>query len=240
VGKKAWIIFIAVVVGLLVALVMWSQSTTPQIDANNINVNSVQVASNTNGNIADHVFGKADSKTVLIEYGDYQCPGCSSVNPGIEKITHEYQAAITFIFRNFPLTSIHQNALAAASAVEAAGLQGKYWEMHSLIYQNQTSWENLSGEERTNSFVDFAKSLGLDGDKLKTDLLSTDISQKIIFDEALGKKADVNSTPTFYLNGVKLSSDVISDVQQGTGNKLRDALDSQLKVAGVTPPTRSN
>ncbi len=238
-SKKAWIIFIVVITGLLVGLVVWSRSTTPQVNINNINANAIQPASSSDGNIADHVIGKTDSKVILIEYGDYQCPGCGAANPGIETVTNQYKDVITYIFRNFPLTTIHQNALAAAGAAEAAGLQGKYWEMHHLLYKSQADWENLSGTDRTNMFTSYAKSLGLNETQFQSDLSSSAISQKISFDEAIGQKVQVDSTPSLFLNGVKLSSNVISDIQQGSGNQLRDALDTQLKAAGVTPPARS-
>jgi protein-disulfide isomerase len=239
VSKKAWIIFIVVIFGLLAALVIWSRGNSTTINTSNIDTNTIQTASKQNGNIADHVFGKADSKVVLVEYGDFQCPGCGSAEPGVEKIINEYKDYSAFVFRNFPLTSAHQNALAAASAVEAAGLQNKYWEMHNLIYTKQTDWENLSTDVRTTTFTSYATQLGLDTTKFKNDMSSSAVSQKISFDQALGYKVSVNSTPTFRLNGVVLSSTILQDVQTGTGDQLRDALDAQLKQAGVTPPTRA-
>ena len=239
-SKKAWIIFVIAIFGLLAALVIWSRSSSTKIDTSSIDTNLIQPASKQSGNIADHVFGKADSKVVLIEYGDFQCPGCGSAEPGVEKVTNDYKDYVAFVFRNFPLTSVHQNALAAASAVEAAGLQGKYWEMHNLVYTNQNDWNTLSTDQRTAKFTDYASQLSLDTTKFKTDMASSAVSQKISFDQAIGYKVGVDSTPTFTLNGVKVSSAVIEDLQTGNGNQLRDALDAQLKQAGVTPPTRAS
>ncbi len=239
-SKKAWIIFVVAIFGLLAGLVIWSRSNSTTINISGINTNAIQAASKQNGNIADHVFGKADSKVVLIEYGDFQCPGCGSAEPGVEKIINEYKDYSAFVFRNFPLTSIHQNALASASAVEAAGLQNKYWEMHNLIYSKQNDWNTLSTDQRTTTFTSYATQLGLDATKFTADMASSSVSQKISFDQAIGYKVGVNSTPTFFLNGVKLPDSVIQDLQTGTGNQLRDALDAQLKQAGVTPPTRAS
>lgn len=239
-SKKAWIFFLVAIVGLLAALVIWSRSSSTKIDTSSIDTNLIQPASKQSGNIAEHVFGKADSKVVLIEYGDFQCPGCGSVEPGIEKVTNDYKDYIAFVFRNFPLTTIHQNALAVASAVEAAGLQGKYWEMHNLVYANQNDWSTLSTDQRTTKFTDYASKLSLDTTRFKTDMASSAVSRKISFDQAIGYKVGVDSTPTFTLSGVKLTSAVIEDLQTGTGNQLRDALDAQLKQAGVTPPTRAS
>ncbi len=239
-SKKAWIIFVVAIFGLLAGLVIWSRSNSTKVDTSNIDANSIQAASKSNGNIADHVFGKADSKVVLIEYGDFQCPGCGSAEPGVEKVINDYKSYSAFVFRNFPLTSIHQNALSAASAVEAAGLQNKYWEMHNLVYSKQNDWNTLSVDQRTTTFTSYAAQLGLDTTKFKTDMASDAVAQKISFDQAIGYKVGVDSTPSFFLNGVKLSNSIIEDLQTANGNQLRDALDTQLKQAGVTPPTRAS
>lgn len=229
-SKKAWIIFVVVVFGLMTALVISSRNANPQVDVSAINQNKLQPASVANGNIADHIFGKADSKVVLVEYGDFQCPACGTVHPRIKAISESYKDQVALVFRNFPLTALHPNARAAAATVEAAGLQGKYWEMHNLIYESQPQWSTLAGTARTDMFVSYAKSLGLDETKFKADLSDSPVNQKIAFDQTIGKKIDVNATPTFYLNGVKLTSDIWGD-----DAKLKFAIDNELKSAGVTP-----
>lgn len=234
-SKKAWIIFIVIVIGLLVGLVTWSRIMNPPIDVSGVDANTIQPATDASGNIADHVFGNANSKVVLIEYGDFQCPGCGTVQPGIKKISEDYKDTVAFIFRNFPLpASTHPNAKVSAATVEAAGLQGKYWEMHAQVYENQSQWQGLSGTARNDMFIGYAKALGLDEAKFKTDLTGTFVNQKISFDRAVGEKIKVDSTPTFYLNGVKLESEVLKDIQTADGATLRSAIDAQLKKAGVT------
>ena len=228
-NKISWIIFTVFTVGILVILIVFSNSS--QIDVSKININNVQAASNQNGNIADHVFGKIGSKVTLIEYGDFQCPGCGEEHLHIKAITEQYKDQLQFVFRNYPLTTMHANAKAAAAAAEAAGLQGKYWGMHNKIYESQSNWENLTGDDRTNIFVNYAKSFGLDTAKFKTDLESTAVEDKITFDIALSKKAEVDATPTFYLNGTHLDSSVWS-----TDTKLKNAINSELKKAGITLP----
>jgi protein-disulfide isomerase len=241
VSKKTWIIFVVIVVGLLAGLIVWSRASNPPIDVSGVNVNAIQPAVAASGNIADHVFGKADSKVVLIEYGDFQCPGCGSVHPGIKKITGEYKDSVAFVFRNFPLpATTHPNAKAAATTVEAAGLQGKYWEMHNQVYENQSDWENLSGSARDDMFLSYAKTLGLDETKFKADIVEGSVTKKISFDKMVGEKINVDSTPTFYLDGVKLDSEVIKDAQTGNDDKLRTAIDAELKKAGVVTPTTTN
>lgn len=237
-SKKAWIIFIIVVVGLMGILVTSSRNSRPQIDLSSVDTNSIQSASEANGNIADHVSGKSDSKVIFIAYGDFQCPGCASAQPGIKKVTEDYKDSIAFIARNFPLpATTHPNARAAAATAESAGLQGKYWEMYYKLYESQQEWQSLSGQERTDTFVGYAKSLGLDEGKFTSDLASNSVSQKVAYDLAIGKKIGVNSTPTLYFNGTKLGSDVLQDIQTGNGDMLRALIDDELKKAGVTPPT---
>lgn len=231
-SKLKWIIFSVLTIGFLGALVWYSNST--KINVSNINLNAVQTASEQNGNIADHVFGKADSKVTLINYGDYQCPGCGTAHPTIKTVTELYKDKIQFIFRNFVLTDIHANAKAAAGAAEAASLQGKYWEMHNKIYESQSGWESLTGEERTDFFAGYAKSFGLNVDKFKTDMASSSIIKKIDFDKMLGQKAGVNATPTFFLNGTKLESKIWGDE-----SKLKEALNAELKKIGIDPPAES-
>jgi protein-disulfide isomerase len=232
VSKKAWIIFAVVTVGILALLVITSRNSNPQVDVSNVDTNAIQAASAASGNIADHVFGLASSKVLLIEYGDFQCPGCGNAHPRIKAIADTYKDKVAFVFRNFPLTTIHPNARAAAGVVEAAGLQGKYWDMHNKVFESQSAWENLSGSERTDMFVSYAKELGLDTAKFTADLTSSSVSSKIAFDQALAKKLNVNSTPTFYLAGTQLTSDIWGD-----DAKLTAAIDAELKKVGVTPPS---
>lgn len=235
-SKKAWIIFVVIVVGLLTALVIASRSANPPVDVSHVNQNTILSATAASGNIADNVYGDTSSKVILVEYGDFQCPACGSAHPNIRKITEQYKGQIAFVFRNFPLTTIHPNARAGSAAAQAAGLQGKYWEMNDYLYEHQNGWVDLTGSTVTSVFVDYAKSLGLDTAKFKADIALASINQKISFDQALGNKIGINSTPTFYLNGVQITSDVITDVQQNNGDKLRALINKDLKSAGITLP----
>lgn len=231
-SKKAWLIFVAVVVLLLGGLIYLSNKNKVSIDTKAINTAAIQTANAQSGNIADHVFGKADSKVIFTEYGDYQCPGCGGMYPTVKELTEKYQGQIAFVFRNFPLTTIHPNARAAATAAEAAGLQGKYWEMHDALYESQNSWESLSSTLRTDFFVAKAKDLGISVDQFKQDLAKPTVNQKISFDQALGKKDNVNSTPTFFLNGK-----LIDQATWGDKTKLEAAITDALKAEGIALPT---
>ncbi|MDN5819841.1 MAG: DsbA family protein [bacterium] len=230
-SKKVWIIFIAACVLVLGGLVYYSNSN--KLDVSQYKNMSVIEANDYNGKIADHVYGNADSPVLLVEYGDYQCPGCGQVYPTTKEISEQYKDQIGFIFRNFPLSSMHPNARAAAAAVEAGGIQGKYWEMHNSVYENQQNWQGASAEDRTGMFTGYGTELGLDGDKLKSDMASTAVAHKIDFDMALGKQAGVHATPTFYLNGQEISGDVWNDA-----DAFKDAINAELKKHDIELPKK--
>jgi len=228
VSKKTWIIFAAVCVLILGGLVVLSQKD--KVDVSNVNQAKLQTASVSSGNIADHVFGLPNSDTSLVEYGDYECPYCGEVYPKLKTVVDNYKTKITFVFRNYPLSSIHPNARAAAAAAEAAGLQGKYWEMHDKLYESQNDWSSLATDKRTDMFVAYAREVGVASlDKFKADMASSAITKKIDYDLALGNKAKITGTPTIYLNGVKLSDDVASNLINGDGSSLKNSIDLALK-----------
>ncbi len=215
---KGWIIF-----GIIIALAVGGAvyvSRQGQVSlAANININAIQPATAASGNIADHTFGTG-KKVTLIEYGDYQCPGCDAAAPVLEQLVAKYQNKLTFVFRN-KLIPGHQNSLAAASFAEAAGLQGKYWQMHDKLYATQTSWESLpAGNQRTNYFANLIKEIGGDPNKAKAVIESSAIAKKIAFDDALANKQGVTGTPSLYLNGKDVGS--------------LYALDGKLVPAGTT------
>src|SRR6185503_18417956 len=131
--KVKWIVFAVIVVAIFGGIIFINKSNekTYTGDASKII---------TEG-IGDHIRGTDAQKVTLIEYGDFQCSGCGKMYPAVHDITDKYKDKVTFIFRNLPLTSLHPNALAAATAAEAAGKQGKFFEMHDMLYQAQASWE---------------------------------------------------------------------------------------------------
>jgi protein-disulfide isomerase len=225
VSKKAWIIFAAVCVAVIAGLIIVSNGN--KIDVSSVDTGVTLNASAQSGNIADHVYGKADSRVVFIEYGDFECPGCKAAYQPVKDIVEAYKDKIAFVFRNFPLSSIHPNARAAASAAESAGLRGKYWEMHDLLYENQSSWKTLSANERTDYFASLAKQLGINEETLKTDVTATNVSQKLNFDLALGKQVGVNSTPSFFIGSKKLD-DIYTDSSLDT-DKLKKAVEEAIK-----------
>lgn len=205
--KKGWIVFAILCVGILTGMVVLAQKG--KTDISGIDGTKIIPTSEKTGNIAEHVEGNISSKVVLIEYGDFQCPGCGSAHPIMKKVVEKYKDKIAFVFRNFPLYTAHPNAYAAATAAEAAGLQGKYWEMHDKLYENQSSWKDLGGEERTNYFAGVASDFGLNVDQFKKDLDNENIKKKISVDEALGRKADISGTPSFFIGSKNVGDQYI-------------------------------
>lgn len=198
---KTWLIFAAVCVAIIGGMVWMSQGNSINID--DVDAHTIQTGNDKNGNIGDHILGPDNAKVVIVEYGDYQCPGCKQVAPMLKAVQAKYSDNVALIFRNFPLVTAHPNARAAAASAEAAALQNeeKYWDMFTTIYQNQEAWSGQNGQTRTDTFASYATQLGLDRDRFINDLTSPDIAKKIDFDTALGRKVGVTGTPTIYVNG---------------------------------------
>lgn len=146
-----------------------------------------------------HVLGPSNAPVTLEEFGDFECPPCGLLHPILVQMRSEFGDRIKIIFREFPLVPNHQHALAAASAAEAAGLQGKFWEMHDLLYENQKTWHE-SFDVRP-IFEGYAKQIGLDIERYKRDLESELVAQRITLDGARGHSLNVKGTPTVFMNG---------------------------------------
>ena len=228
---KTWIIFVAICVVLFGGLVIWSGRD--RVDVSGVDANKIQAGTENSGDIGDHVFGNKDSKVVLVEYGDFLCPGCGSAHPTVKALSEKYKDQLAFVFRNFPLTSIHPNARAAAAAAEAAGQEGKYWEFHNVLFENQESWSSASTSERGDRFASYAEQVGIKKDDFTKNLdqQTAFINKKINFDIALGRKIGVSGTPTFFLNGKKMS-----DAQFNTEEAFEKSLLDEFKKQGVEIP----
>lgn len=160
----------------------------------------------TTGNVqaSNHTDGKGAEGVTLVEYGDFECPACGGYYPILKQLKQDYGDKFTFQFRHFPLTQIHPNAMAAHRAAEAAGKQGKFWEMHDLLYENQQTWRG----QRSNPaliFESFAQQIGLNMDQYKQDVASPETNAVINADIKKGQELDVSSTPTFFLNDKKIT-----------------------------------
>lgn len=166
-----------------------------------------QAENNPQGAIIDSILasdwtkGNTEAKAILIEYGDFQCPACKAYHPLVEKLFDEHSDIFQFAYRHFPLQQ-HTNAKPAAYASEAAGKQGKFWEMYDLIFQNQDKWESNRNAE--NIFMEYANSLSLNIDQFKNDVNSKETKDAVDEDYKSGLANRVNATPTFFLNGERV------------------------------------
>ena len=142
----------------------------------------------------DHAQGPANAPITLVEYGDYQCPYCGEAHPVVKQLQDAFGKRLRFVFRNFPLTEAHPYALIAAEVAEAAALQGKFWEMHDFIYENQADLE-------PDVLPVWAEEVGLDLDKFRAALKQGAVKKRIKEDLASGIESGVNGTPSFFING---------------------------------------
>lgn len=142
----------------------------------------------------DHVRGEEHAAITLVEYGDYECPYCGQANPIVEELRRTFGESLRFVFRNLPLAEVHPHAERAAEMAEAVGLQGKFWEMHDLLYEHQRA---LGDEE----LFAYASEAGADPDKLRSDLAEGAPRRRVERDFESAIRSGANGTPTFYVNG---------------------------------------
>ena len=192
-------------------------SVSTELDLSKYNLTSVLPATDDNGQIADHVKGDAKTaKVILYEYADYQCSACALFQSWVEELVKEYKGDLAVVYRSYPLTSLHPNAIAAASAVEAAGLQGYWKEMGDLVFANQAEWFYATGNKRTNYFVSYFESVANgkgDVDQFKSDMASEAVKKKVNFDKAIAESYNLSATPSFIgPDGKEL--DFTTDVEQ--------------------------
>jgi len=165
------------------------------------------------GTLTQHIEGQGKAGVTLVEYGDYECPYCQQYYPTVKQVASDLDQDIHFQFRNFPLVSIHRNAFAAARAAEAADQQGKFWQMHDALYENNdpngaSGW--VAANDPSTYFTQFAKQIGLNVTQFKQDFASSKVNDLVNADMAEGNRLGITGTPTFYLDGkqVQVGNDV--------------------------------
>ncbi len=152
----------------------------------------------------DWVKGEATASATLIEYADYQCPICSSYFTMVNEVFQQREDELRIVYRHFPLTQIHPNAVPSAQAAEAAGIQGKFWEMSQLLYQNQQEWSEQRDPFPT--FRNYAQELGLDLDQFTSDYNSPAVLERIQAHAQSAEVLNLNGTPSFFLNGKRIQN----------------------------------
>ena len=195
-----------------------------QKSGNSANNASPTPAADAPGAEPPHVRGNANAPVTVEEFADFQCPSCGAYYPELKKIETEFGDRLRVIFRERPLVPPHQHALMAAQAAEAAGLQGRFWEMHDKLYENQNTWSDAT--DLVPIFVDYAKQIGLDTDRFMKDLNGEAVATRIFQDGKRVHALGVNSTPTFFVNGKEARDD------QWKPEGLRAMINEALREAG--------
>ena len=153
----------------------------------------------------DHIQGPVDAPIRLVEYGDYECPYCGEAYPILKQLQEELGDRLRFVFRNFPLTTVHSRAQDAAEAAETAAAQGHFWEMHDLLFENQEELED-------DDLIRYAGKLKLDATRFKTELSGHAHAARVREDFMSGVRSGVNGTPAFFINGVRYDGSFDFDV----------------------------
>lgn len=208
---------IGIVIGIVLAVAGFWFLTTPSEEVS--------------GTPTSHTKGEGTSGVVLVEYADFQCPACAQYYPVLQQVKAKYGDTITFQLRHFPLEAIHKNARAAARAAEAAGLQGKFWEMHDVLYERQQIWQETN--DPIGVFEGYAREIGVDDmAKFSEDYKSSTVNASINADLDAGRDLGVQSTPTFILDGKKLEEN-----PGGTVEAFSLLIDEAIRARGGTPPS---
>ncbi|HEY0543819.1 MAG TPA: DsbA family protein [Pyrinomonadaceae bacterium] len=185
---------------------------------------TTNTATNVAGADPPHVRGVESAPVTLEEFGDFECPPCGSVYPILKNIEKEYGDRLRVVFRQFPLSQIHKHAYDAARAAEAASVQGKFWEMHDMLYERQSEW-TLSPDPRT-EFVNYARALNLNEDAFMRDMVGELASTRVALDMRRGKARGVVGTPTIFVGDRQLKAEEMS------ADGLHKAIDEALKAKG--------
>lgn len=192
-GKSFWIILVVIVLSSvgIIFFVSSGDSSAPSTTAEALELTD-----------KDHTRGIDNASVVVIEYSDFQCPACGALYPVTKQVVDDFEDQITFAYRQFPLVSIHQNAMAASRASEAAGYQDKFWEMHDMLFERQQQWSSVTNA--SSIFESYAQELELDMDRYREDVNSEETSKAITSSLSVGTSIGINATPTYFVNGEKI------------------------------------
>jgi len=202
------------------------RSATPSVPAQALASASPQANAPTSsdpGAEPPHTLGPASAPAKLEEFGDFECPPCGLLHATLQTMEREFGDRLRITFREFPLVPTHQHALAAATAAEATGLQGKFWEMHDMLYENQKQWHEAFDVRPI--FEDYAKRIGIDIERYKQDLTSEVVQQRITQDGLRAHSLGVKGTPTVFLNGREIPFESLLPA-----DKLREVIKAELNA----------
>jgi len=220
-------VFITVALATLAVIVggifLMGGGSSPQTNSAAVN-SSILVPTGvyeTSGFIDGAYLAASSSATVtLVEFGDYECPACAVYAPFVKQVLTEFPGKVNYVFRNYPLPQ-HKNGSISSYAVEAAGIQGKYWEMQEKVYATQNDW--VKSSDPTSLFVEYAKNLELNTDQFLSDMGSQKVKDIVQRDTNDGNTVRLSETPTFYINGKKVTL-------SGDPNQLKNLIRTELGI----------
>lgn len=203
-GFAVWGVIVGIIVVALIGIGAFFviDGNSKATDYSKYDFYSVIAPDDYNGQIGDHVKGDPNAPVLIFEYADYQCPGCGSMNPRVNSLVEELDGKLAVVYRNF-LLSYHLNGTAAASAAEAAGLQGYWKPFTDKLFTRQIEWQDLNASDRTEKFNAYFEEVTEgkgDLEKFASDIASERVSKKISFDMGIGKRVDVGGTPAFFID----------------------------------------
>lgn len=190
-----------------------------------LTISKNRIASGTDGAESIHSRGQPDAPVTLEEFGDFECPPCGRLSDPINQLEHDYHSRLRIIFHHFPLVT-HQHAREAALASEAADLQGRFWQMHDLLYREQSTWSKAA--EARALFNAYAGMLGLKIDRFKKDMESDEVKRRVTADQQQGAAFGVTITPTIFINNRALPAASLNAAG------LRAAIEAAIKAK--SPP----
>lgn len=210
-------VIVAVIVGIIGIGVLSDNNDTASTD-------SVNMGRNT--------YGTSDTKVVVKEIGDFECPACASFYPIVKEVKEKYKDQIEFEYIHMPLTAIHPNAFAAHRAAQAAALQGKFWEMHDLLYENHDAWVSTATNDPVSFFDSYAEQIGLDLAQFRLDYSSAAVNDFIQSNIREARAMGAEATPSFYINDEQVDNSELTSV---------DAFSAVIdaKLAETAEPTDS-
>lgn len=165
--------------------------------------------------------GPATAKVTIVEFSDFQCPACSAISPLVASVANQYPNDVRVIYRHFPLTTIHKNALVSAHAAEASQAFGKFWEMHDVLFEKQREWENAANNQAALELMaNYAQGLGIDKQQFLEKIESDSIRNAVNQDVSLATQLGLNATPTIFVNDQQLSAPA-TQLQTAVENALK-------------------
>jgi protein-disulfide isomerase len=200
-----------------------SGGQTTQSPGSQVKPSPVAVRTGVPGAEPPHTMGPPTAPVHLEEFGDFECPPCGAFHPILKEMKEQFGNNLHITFREYPLTQTHPHALAAASAAEAAGMQGQFWEMHGLIFDHQKDWRTQFDVRSV--FEGYAKQIGLDVERFKRDVDSDRVEQRIFLDGKRAHSMGVGSTPTVFMNGRELPFEELAP------ERLRVLIENELRAA---------